>query len=80
MKRKTALLQVLRDVFHLTGTKNGCGQGRCGACTVIVDDRAVRSCVCLAHRANGKRVETIEGLAKDGELHPSCQDSVTVFM
>jgi len=68
--RKTTLLQVLRDEFHLTGTKNGCGQGRCGACTVIVDDRAVRSCVYLAHRADGKRVETIEGLARDGELHP----------
>jgi selenium-dependent xanthine dehydrogenase len=68
--RKTTLLQVLRDEFHLTGTKNGCGQGQCGACTVIVDGKAVRSCVYLAHRADGKRVETIEGLARDGELHP----------
>jgi len=67
--RKTSLLQVLRDEFHLTGTKNGCGQGRCGACTVIVDGKAVRSCVYLAHRADGKKVETIEGLASDGELH-----------
>ena len=67
--RKTTLLQVLRDELYLTGTKNGCGQGHCGACTVIVDGKAVRSCVYLAHRANGKRVETIEGLAKDGELH-----------
>ncbi|NIO70241.1 MAG: xanthine dehydrogenase, partial [Anaerolineae bacterium] len=50
--------------------KNGCGQGHCGACTVIVDGKAVRSCVYLAHRADGKRVETIEGLARDGELHP----------
>ncbi|TEU14096.1 MAG: 2Fe-2S iron-sulfur cluster binding domain-containing protein, partial [Anaerolineales bacterium] len=68
--RKTTLLQVLRDEFRLTGTKNGCGQSRCGACTVIVDGKAVRSCVYLAHRANGKRVETIEGLARDSELHP----------
>jgi len=68
--RKTTLLQVLRDEFHLTGTKNGCGQGQCGACTVIVDGKAVRSCVYLAHRADGKRVETIEGLARDDELHP----------
>jgi selenium-dependent xanthine dehydrogenase len=67
--RKTTLLQVLRDELHLTGAKNGCGQGHCGACTVIVDGKAVRSCVYLAHRANGKRVETIEGLARDGELH-----------
>jgi selenium-dependent xanthine dehydrogenase len=68
--RKTTLLQVLRDEFHLTGAKNGCGQGHCGACTVIVDGKAVRSCVYLAHRADGKQVETIEGLARDGELHP----------
>jgi selenium-dependent xanthine dehydrogenase len=68
--RKTTLLQVLRDEFHLTGAKNGCGQGHCGACTVIVDGKAVRSCVYLARRADGKQVETIEGLARDGELHP----------
>jgi selenium-dependent xanthine dehydrogenase len=68
--RKTSLLQVLRDEFHLTGAKNGCGQGHCGACTVIVDGKAVRSCVYLAHRADGKQVETIEGLAREGELHP----------
>ena len=68
--RKTTLLQVLRDELYLTGTKNGCGQGQCGACTVIVDGEAVRSCVYLAHRADGKRVETIEGLARDGQLHP----------
>ena len=67
---RTTLLQVLRDELHLTGTKNGCGQGHCGACTVIVDGKAVRSCVYLARRADGKSVETIEGLARDGELHP----------
>lgn len=65
---KTTLLQVLRDGFHLTGTKNGCGEGRCGACTVIVEGKAVRSCTYLARRAAGKHVETIEGLAQDGRL------------
>jgi selenium-dependent xanthine dehydrogenase len=67
---KTTLLEVLRDALHLTGTKNGCGQGHCGACTVIVDGKAVRSCIYKASRADGARVETIEGLAKDGTLHP----------
>ena len=65
-----ALLVFLRDCLGLTGAKNGCGQGHCGACTVIVDGRAVRSCVTLMRRVAGKRVETIEGLARDGELHP----------
>lgn len=70
VERRTTLLEVLRDRLHLTGTKNGCGQGHCGACTVIVDGKAVRSCVYLARRADGKSVQTIEGLARDGELHP----------
>jgi xanthine dehydrogenase molybdenum-binding subunit len=67
---QTTLLEVLRDELHLTGTKNGCGQGHCGACTVIVDGKAVRSCITKASRADGARAETIEGLADDGELHP----------
>ena len=67
---KTPLLQVLRDQLDLTGTKNGCGQGHCGACTVIVGDRTVRSCTFPARRAAGKHVRTIEGLAEDGQLHP----------
>jgi len=67
---KTTLLEVLRDELHLTGTKNGCGQGHCGACTVIVDGRAMRSCITKASRADGAHVETIEGLAQDGMLHP----------
>jgi xanthine dehydrogenase molybdenum-binding subunit len=67
---KTTLLEVLRDELHLTGTKNGCGQGHCGSCTVIVDGKAVRSCIYKASRADGARVETIEGLVRDGELHP----------
>jgi selenium-dependent xanthine dehydrogenase len=64
------LLDVLRDGLRLTGTKNGCGHNACGACTVIVDGEPVRSCVYPASRIEGKRVETIEGLAEDGQLHP----------
>jgi xanthine dehydrogenase molybdenum-binding subunit len=67
---KTSLLEVLRDHLHLTGTKNGCNQGHCGACTVIVDGKAVRSCTYLARRAEGKHIRTIEGLAQEGQLHP----------
>lgn len=66
----TTLLEILRDRLHLTGTKEGCGQGHCGTCTVIVNGKAVRSCTFLAKRLEGARVRTIEGLAKRGELHP----------
>ncbi len=66
---QTFLLEVLRDWLHLTGTKNGCGSGHCGACTVIVEGEAARACIYKAARADGKRVETVEGLARDGELH-----------
>ncbi len=62
---RTTLLQVLREDLGLTGTKNGCGQGHCGACTVLVDGQAVRSCVFLARRAAGRSVETIEGLGPE---------------
>jgi carbon-monoxide dehydrogenase small subunit len=64
------LLQVLRDQLGFTGTKEGCGIGVCGACSVIVDGRLVSSCLTLAAGCQGKNIETIEGLAKDGKLHP----------
>ena len=64
------LLWYLRDVEQLTGTKFGCGMALCGACTVIVNDEAVRSCVTPVKDVAGKQVLTVEGLAKDGKLHP----------
>jgi len=64
------LLWVLRTDLGLTGTKYGCGKALCGACTVIVDGRAVRSCVVPMGSIKGKEVLTIEGLAKNGKLHP----------
>ena len=64
-----ALLWVLRDDLGLTGTKFGCGQAVCGACTVLVNNEAVRSCVTRAADIEGKQVLTIEGLARDGRLH-----------
>ena len=64
------LLDALRDRLGLTGTKKGCDQGACGACTVLVDGRRVLSCLMLAAQCEGREVTTIEGLASDGELHP----------
>jgi len=64
------LLWVLRSDLGLTGTKYGCGEGFCGACTVLVNDEAVRSCQTAVKSVQGKNVLTIEGLAKDGVLHP----------
>jgi aerobic-type carbon monoxide dehydrogenase small subunit (CoxS/CutS family) len=64
------LLWVLRTDLGLTGTKYGCGEGQCGACTVMLGDRAVRSCIIPMSIVKGKEVTTIEGLAKNGELHP----------
>jgi aerobic-type carbon monoxide dehydrogenase small subunit (CoxS/CutS family) len=65
-----SLLSVLRDDLDLTGSKYGCGEGRCGACTVIIDGKAVRSCVTAVSECAQKQVTTIEGLEKDGKLHP----------
>ena len=67
---RTALLDALRERLGLTGTKKGCDQGQCGACTVIVDGRRVLSCLTLTASCDGKEVTTIEGLAKGDQLHP----------
>ncbi len=64
------LLEVIRDKLELTGTKEACSLGECGACTVILDGEAVNSCLVLAVEAQGKEILTIEGLRKNGELHP----------
>ena len=67
---RTLLVHALRDSLGLTGTHIGCDTSQCGACTVLVDGRAVKSCTLLALQAEGAEVTTIEGLATDGELHP----------
>jgi carbon-monoxide dehydrogenase small subunit len=64
------LLEVLRDELQLTGAKESCNQGACGTCTVLLDGLPVRSCLLLALEAQGREITTIEGLAKDGKLHP----------
>ena len=71
------LLEALRDQLNLTGTKQSCGEGHCGACTVIVDGQAVNSCLLLAVEAQGKDVLTIEGLSEGGRLHPIQEAFVT---
>jgi aerobic-type carbon monoxide dehydrogenase small subunit (CoxS/CutS family) len=65
-----SLLSVLRDELDLTGCKYGCGEGRCGACTVLIDGKATRSCVTAVGDCEGKQITTIEGLERDGKLHP----------
>ena len=67
---RVTLLDALRDDLGLTGTKKGCDQGACGACTVLVDGKRVVSCLMLAAQCDGREVTTIEGLAADGLLHP----------
>jgi xanthine dehydrogenase YagT iron-sulfur-binding subunit len=67
---RTTLLDALREHLALTGTKKGCDQGQCGACTVIVNGQRINSCLALAAMHDGDEVTTIEGLAEDGDLHP----------
>ena len=67
---RQTLLEVLRDVLGLTGTKEGCSNGNCGACTVLLDGLPVDSCLVLAVEADGRRVDTIEGMAVADRLHP----------
>ncbi len=67
---EVSLLSALRNDLDLTGTKYGCGEARCGACTVLVDGQPTRSCVTQVGKVSGKQITTIEGLEKDGHLHP----------
>jgi aerobic-type carbon monoxide dehydrogenase small subunit (CoxS/CutS family) len=67
---EVSLLSVLRNDLDLTGTKYGCGESQCGACTVLVDGQPTRSCVTQVGKVAGKQITTIEGLEKDGRLHP----------
>ena len=67
---QTPLLYVLRDYLNLTGTKYGCGEARCGACTVLVEGQQMRSCVTPVGRVSDKQITTIEGMEQDGKLHP----------
>ena len=70
VESRDSLLDVLRNKLNLLGTKKGCDSGQCGVCTVIMDDRPVNACLVLAVECNGKKVLTIEGLAKGLDLHP----------
>jgi len=70
VKPKTTLLQLLRNELGLTGAKQSCMDNSCGACTVIIDNMAVKACSVLAMQVNGKQITTVEGLAKDGVLTP----------
>jgi carbon-monoxide dehydrogenase small subunit len=73
---QTTLVELIRGSLHLTGTKEGCGTGDCGTCIVLVEGNPVNSCLMLAADANGCQVTTIEGLAKDGTLHPLQQSFI----
>lgn len=73
---KLRLVDLIRDVLGLTGTKEGCGEGECGACTVIVDGKTVNSCLLLAMQVTGKEIWTIEGVSGEGALSPIQQSFV----
>ena len=78
VKENESLLNVLREYLQLTGSKYGCGEGACGACTVLIDGTATRSCITKASSVVGKKITTIEGLAKDDQLHPVQQACLEV--
>ena len=73
------LAEVLREELGLRGTKEGCSTGYCGACTVLIDGKPVKSCLIFAHQAQGREITTIEGLAQDGELDPLQQAFIDGF-
>ena len=76
VENRRTLLEVIREVLHLLGTKNICDMGECGSCTVLMDGVAVNSCLVLAVEAEGKKIETIEGVAQGGKLHPIQEEFV----
>jgi aerobic-type carbon monoxide dehydrogenase small subunit (CoxS/CutS family) len=70
VEARRLLVHFIRDDLELTGTHVGCDTGNCGACTILLDGQAIKSCMVLAIQADGAKIETVEGLAGDGELHP----------
>ena len=70
VETRTLLVHMIREILNLTGTHIGCDTSSCGACTILLDDKSVKSCTILAVQANGKSVTTIEGLSTEGELNP----------
>lgn len=73
---RRTLIEVVRESFGLTGTKRACNEGECGACTVLLDEKPVAACLVLAIEAQDRKIETVEGMAQDGELHPLQQEFI----